>query len=80
MPEIENAVVVDFPLRGEWMAPNTPGKKIPSHGTNQLGQRYAIDLLQVDWEKSGMHFFNTSKSLSPVIRRSAFIYLARCRI
>jgi len=61
MPEMENAVVVDFPLRGEWMAPNTPGKKIPSHGTNQLGQRYAIDLLQVDWGKSGMHFFNASK-------------------
>jgi len=42
-------VVVDFPLRGEWVAPNTPGHKIPSHGTDQLGQTFAYDLIQIDW-------------------------------
>ncbi|MFW6287520.1 MAG: M23 family metallopeptidase [bacterium] len=61
MNELENPVVLKFPLRGEWMAPNTPGKKIPSHGTDQLGQRYAYDFMQVDWEKKGMIFYKTSK-------------------
>ena len=39
--ELEGATVVDFPLRGErWVAVNAPGDRIPSHGTDQLGQRY----------------------------------------
>ena len=59
--EFENAISVEFPLRGEWMAPNTPGTKIPSHGSDQLGQRYAIDLLQVDWVRGGVHFYDASK-------------------
>jgi hypothetical protein len=47
--ELDGAVVVDFPLRGErWVAVNTPGDRIPSHGTDMLGQRFAYDLLQVD--------------------------------
>jgi hypothetical protein len=47
--EIDGAVVVDFPLRGEnWVAVNTQGDRIPSHGTDMLGQRFAYDLLQVD--------------------------------
>jgi hypothetical protein len=44
-------IIVEFPLRGEWLSPNTPGTKIPSHGTNQLGTRYAYDFIQVDWER-----------------------------
>jgi len=40
---MNDAIIVDFPLRGEWVAPNTPGSKVPSHGTDQLGQRYAFD-------------------------------------
>lgn len=46
-------IIMEFPLRGEWLAPNTPGTKIPSHGTDQLGTRYAYDFLQVDWERKG---------------------------
>ena len=42
-------IIVEFPLRGEWVAPNTPGYKVPSHGTDLLGQTYAYDLLQIDW-------------------------------
>jgi len=53
--ELENALVLEFPLRGEWMSPNTPGKKIPSHGTDQFGQRYAYDFWQVN---SGKKFFD----------------------
>jgi len=46
--ELDAAVVVEFPLRGEWLAQNTPATGIPSHGTDLLGQRYAFDLLRVD--------------------------------
>ena len=55
---LEKPIIVEFPLRGEWAAPNTPGKSIPSHGTDQLGQRYAYDFYQVDWEKKGMPFYD----------------------
>lgn len=42
--ELTWAQVVDFPLRGEWYAVRSPGSRIPSHGTDVLAQRYAIDL------------------------------------
>ena len=52
--ELENAVVVDFPLRGEWFAFNSPGDRVPSHGTDMLGQRFAYDFIRVDRRK-GWH-------------------------
>ena len=60
MKGFEAPVIIGFPLRGEWMAPNTPGKKIPSHGTDQLGERYAFDFLQVDGARIGRPFYHTS--------------------
>jgi hypothetical protein len=54
--ELTGAVVVEFPLRGAgWVAVNTPGDRIPSHGVDMLGQRYAYDLLQVD-RRRGAHY------------------------
>lgn len=53
-------VVVDFPLRGEWVSPNTPGKKVPSHGTDMLGQRYAYDFVRTDPAAKGMRFYRPS--------------------
>ena len=52
--ELDNAVVVDFPLRGEWVAFNSPGDRVPSHGTDMLGQRFAYDFIRVDRRK-GWH-------------------------
>jgi murein DD-endopeptidase MepM/ murein hydrolase activator NlpD len=46
--ELVGARVVDLPLRGEWMAPHTPASRIPSHGTDILGQRYAFDFVRFD--------------------------------
>ena len=60
MKKIDKPAIVTFPLRGEWLAPNTPGKKIPSHGTDQLGARYAYDFLQVDWTRKGWPFYRIS--------------------
>jgi hypothetical protein len=50
-------VIVDFPLRGEWIPPNTPGTKIPSHGTDLLGQRYAYDFVGIDPKSQSARFY-----------------------
>ncbi|MFS8160915.1 hypothetical protein U7537_01380 [Lacticaseibacillus rhamnosus] len=60
-------IVVHFPLRGEWLAPNTPGSKVPSHGSNKFGTRYAYDFIQVNWQKLGR----------PAYRGSLLKYLFR---
>jgi murein DD-endopeptidase MepM/ murein hydrolase activator NlpD len=54
------AVFVEFPLRGEWLAPTTPGTRVPSHGTDLLGERYAYDFLQVDWSRRARPFYDVS--------------------
>ena len=53
--ELEGARIVDFPLRGEWMAVHSPGSRIPSHGTDMLGQRYAFDLIRFDPRRDGRY-------------------------
>lgn len=40
-PPIELAA----PVRGRWVAINSPGSAVPSHGTKAYGQMYAVDLL-----------------------------------
>jgi murein DD-endopeptidase MepM/ murein hydrolase activator NlpD len=35
----------------------TPGHRIPSHGTDQMGQRYAYDFLRIERERKGYKFF-----------------------
>ena len=52
--ELDNPVVVQFPLRGEWAAATTPAHRIPSHGTDMLGQRYAFDFVRID-DRKGFH-------------------------
>jgi hypothetical protein len=46
--ELAAAVAVDLPLHGEWTVVTTPAHRIPSHGTDALGVRYAFDLLRLD--------------------------------
>ena len=46
--ELAAGVVVGFPLDDEWFAVHSPGSRIPSHGTDQLAQRYAFDLQRLD--------------------------------
>ena len=54
MGELDNPVVVAFPLRGEWSVERSPAYRIPSHGTDLLGQRYAYDLVRTD-HRPGFH-------------------------
>ena len=43
-PRIE-PVLVAAPVRGRWVALNSPASKRPSHGTHGYGQTYAVDLV-----------------------------------
>jgi len=43
-------LAVDFPVRGVWITPNSPGTKIPSHGTTSFGEAYAIDFVMINGE------------------------------
>lgn len=55
MGDLDDPVLVSFPLRGDnWMAVTTPAARIPSHGTDMLGQRYAYDFIRVD-DRRGVH-------------------------
>lgn len=42
------AVVLDLPFRGRWAVQNSPARRVPSHGTDRFGTRYAIDFVGVD--------------------------------
>ncbi|TNY37354.1 M23 family metallopeptidase [Thermomonospora catenispora] len=38
-------VEVRPPVAGRWMAINSPADRVPSHGTHEFGQTYAVDLV-----------------------------------
>jgi len=40
------AAVVQFPLQGEWLALDTPSRRVPRHDGNAFGQRYAYDFVR----------------------------------
>jgi Peptidase family M23 len=54
MGELDDPVVVELPLRGEWTIQRSPADRIPSHGTDLLGQRFAYDLVRTD-DRRGFH-------------------------
>ncbi|WP_330164976.1 M23 family metallopeptidase [Catellatospora vulcania] len=41
-------VVLSLPFTGLWLARNSPARRVPSHGTDLMGERYAIDFVGVD--------------------------------
>jgi len=41
-------IVISLPFGGLWLARNSPARRVPSHGTDMLGERYAIDFIGVD--------------------------------
>jgi murein DD-endopeptidase MepM/ murein hydrolase activator NlpD len=46
--ELADAIVIDLPLRGGWVAGTSPADRIPSHGTDVLAQRFAFDFVRLD--------------------------------
>jgi hypothetical protein len=47
-PPTTPSVEVSLPFRGRWVAENSPARRVPSHGTDLFGTRYAIDFSGVD--------------------------------
>lgn len=45
---IKNPLIINMPVRGVWITPNSPGTKVPSHSTNLFGEKYAIDFVMVN--------------------------------
>jgi len=48
MPGPGGPLLLRFPFRGRWLAQNSPADRVPSHGVDAFGQRYAIDFVAVD--------------------------------
>ncbi|KAF1297205.1 peptidase M23 [Enterococcus sp. JM4C] len=55
-------LTIEFPLRGEWNALTSPADKVPSHGTDRMGLRYAFDFQQVDYLRKNTPFYKVSES------------------
>jgi Peptidase family M23 len=53
VPGAPGVITVEFPLRGEWRAPHTPGEKVPSHGVTIWAQAYAYDLWRTHGARPG---------------------------
>jgi hypothetical protein len=64
---MENTITIDLPVRGTWITPNTPGRKIPSHGIDKYGETYAYDFVGVD-ENSRIDKFYNSTVISYLIK------------
>jgi hypothetical protein len=57
---MNSLIIIDFPLRGTWISPNTPGKKIPSHGISKYGETYAYDFVKVNDKSRSDKFYAVS--------------------
>jgi murein DD-endopeptidase MepM/ murein hydrolase activator NlpD len=53
-------LVLDFPMRGEWIAPTTPAKRVPSHGLDAFGETYAYDFVKVAPDRRSDKFYEGS--------------------
>jgi hypothetical protein len=42
------AVELSLPFTGPWLTQNSPAQRIPSHGSDLFGERYAVDFVGVD--------------------------------
>ena len=67
MGELDDPVVVEFPLRGAgWVAVTTPAARVPSHGVDILGQRFAYDFVKVD-DRPGLRVHPASAFVASTI-------------
>jgi murein DD-endopeptidase MepM/ murein hydrolase activator NlpD len=65
---------VSLPFTGLWRARNSPARRVPSHGSDLFGERYAIDFLGVDdrHRSSGTRDWRTLVATEPPERFVAF--------
>jgi hypothetical protein len=45
---MSKSIIIDSPVHAICITPNTPGSKIPSHGTSKYGEMYAIDFVVIN--------------------------------
>ena len=67
-------VELSLPFTGLWLAQNSPARRVPSHGVDVLGQRYAIDFVRVDDRRrsAGSRDWRTLLATEPPERFFAF--------
>ena len=67
-------VLLSLPFEGRWLVQNSPARRVPSHGTDVLGERYAIDFVHVDdrGRTARRRDWRTALATEPADRFSAF--------
>ncbi|WP_448611314.1 M23 family metallopeptidase [Geodermatophilus sp. URMC 60] len=67
-------VEISLPFAGRWLARNSPARRVPSHGTDLFGERYAIDFVGVDdrHRPAGTRDWRTLVATEPPERFVAF--------
>lgn len=67
-------IVISLPFEGRWVTQNSPARRVPSHGTDLLGGRYAIDFVGVDDRRrtANRRDWRTLLSSEPVERFFAY--------
>lgn len=67
-------IVVSLPFEGRWLVENSPARRVPSHGTDLMGERYAIDFVAVDERRrtADRRDWRTLLSTEPAERFLAF--------
>ncbi|WP_051096198.1 M23 family metallopeptidase [Streptomyces sulphureus] len=67
-------VEISLPFTGRWLIENSPARRVPSHGTDLFGGRYAIDFVGVDerHRTSGVSDWRTLFATEPPERFVAF--------
>ncbi|MGW9631466.1 M23 family metallopeptidase [Agromyces sp. NPDC055520] len=68
------ATALALPFAGLWMAQNSPARRVPSHGVDLFGERYAIDFVAVDLRRrsSERRDWRTILATEPVERFRGF--------
>lgn len=67
-------IEVSLPFAGLWLARNSPARRVPSHGSDLFGERYAIDFIGVDdrHRTTGIRDWRTVFTTEPPERFFAF--------
>ena len=70
----DREVVLQLPFTGRWQVQMSPARRVPSHGTDLMGSRYAIDFVGVDERHrlAAVSDWRTYLSTEPPERFAAF--------
>jgi Peptidase family M23 len=70
----DQEIELSLPFAGLWRAKNSPARRVPSHGSDLFGERYAIDFIGVDdrHRTAGIRDWRTFFATEPPERFFAF--------